>query len=63
MNFGLFVTDIIYEKYGATLTASGLQNQDWLDFWGTYLSVVRDLYYEMKSLYLQMLKESTFFDC
>ncbi len=40
LNFGLFVTDIIYEKYGVTLTASGLQNQDWLDFWGTYLSVV-----------------------
>ena len=40
LNIGLYITDIIYDKYGFTLTASGLGNQDWLDFWGTYLSVV-----------------------
>lgn len=40
LNIGLYFTDIIYNKYGFTLTASGLDNQDWLDLWGTYLSVV-----------------------
>ncbi len=40
LNIGLYLTDIIYNKYGFNLTASGLKNKDWLDFWGTYLSVV-----------------------
>ncbi|MBD5545017.1 MAG: hypothetical protein HDR01_12480 [Lachnospiraceae bacterium] len=40
LNIGLYITDFIYDKYGFTLTANGLGNQDWLDFWGTYLSVV-----------------------
>lgn len=40
LNVGLYITDIIYNKFGWTLTARGLENQDWLDFWGTYLSVV-----------------------
>ena len=40
LNIGMYITDVIYNKFGWTLTASGLGNQDWLDFWGTYLSVV-----------------------
>lgn len=40
LNIGLYITDIIYNKYGFVLTANGLGNQDWFDFWGTYLSVV-----------------------
>lgn len=40
LNIGLFVTDIIYDKYGLTLTANELGNQDWLEFMSTYLSVV-----------------------
>lgn len=40
LNIGLYITDIIYNKYGWTLTASELGNKEWLDFWGTYLSVV-----------------------
>lgn len=40
LNVGLYLTDLIYNKYGLTLTAKGLTNQEWLDFWGKYLSVV-----------------------
>lgn len=40
LNVGLYITDIVYDEFGWTLTARGLGNQDWLDFWGTYLSVV-----------------------
>ena len=40
LNIGIYITDVIYNVFGWTLTASGLDNQDWLGFWGTYLSVV-----------------------
>lgn len=40
LNIGIYITDVVYNEFGWTLTASGLRNQDWLDFWGTYLSVV-----------------------
>ncbi|MBD5508379.1 MAG: hypothetical protein HDR05_10125 [Lachnospiraceae bacterium] len=40
LNFGLYITDIIYDKCGLTLTANDLGNQDWLAFLSTYLSVV-----------------------
>lgn len=40
LNLGLYFTDAIYDKFGYSLTARGLDNQDWLDFWGTYLSVL-----------------------
>ncbi len=40
LNIGLYITDVVYNEFGWTLTANGLENQDWLDFWGTYLSVV-----------------------
>lgn len=40
LNIGLYITDIAYNKFGWTMTASGLKNKDWLDFRGTYLSVV-----------------------
>lgn len=40
LNVGLYVTDIIYDKFGLTLTANELGNQDWLAFLSTYLSVV-----------------------
>lgn len=40
LNIGIYITDIVYDELGWTLTASGIGNQDWLDFWGTYLSVV-----------------------
>ena len=38
-NVGLVITDIIYEKTGATLTAYGLNNVEWLDFWKQYLAI------------------------
>ncbi len=40
INMGLVITDIIYMKTGFTLTAYGLDNVEWLDFWKQYLSVV-----------------------
>lgn len=40
LNIGIYITDVVYDEFGWTLTARGLENQDWLDFWGTYLSVV-----------------------
>ena len=40
LNIGIYSTDVIYNAFGWTMTAGGLNNQDWLDFWGTYLSVV-----------------------
>lgn len=40
LNVGLYITDIIFNKYGLTLTANGLENKDWLAFLSTYLSVV-----------------------
>ena len=39
INVGLVITDIIYEKTGATLTAYGLNNVGWLDFWKQYLAI------------------------
>lgn len=39
INVGLVITDIIYEKTGATLTAYGLNNVEWLDFWKQYLAI------------------------
>lgn len=39
INLGLVLTDIIYEETGFTLTANGLNNAEWLDFWKQYLSV------------------------
>lgn len=38
INEGLMITDIIYDKLGATLTAEGLSNANWLEFWEYYLS-------------------------
>ena len=35
----MVITDIIYEKTGATLTAYGLNNVEWLDFWKQYLAI------------------------
>ncbi len=40
LNIGIYITDVVYDEFGWTLTARGLENQGWLDFWGTYLSVV-----------------------
>lgn len=40
INVGLIITDIIYEKTGLTLTALGLNNVEWLDFWKQYLAIV-----------------------
>ncbi len=39
INVGLVFTDFIYEKTGATLTAYGLNNVEWLDFWKQYLAI------------------------
>ena len=39
INIGLVLTDIIYEETGFTLTAKGLNNAEWLDFWKQYLAV------------------------
>lgn len=39
INVGLVITDIIYKKTGATLTAYGLNNVEWLDFWKHYLAI------------------------
>lgn len=39
INIGLAVTDIINEKWGITLTAKGLSNESWLDFWKYYMSI------------------------
>lgn len=39
INVGLVITDIIYEKTGFTLTAYGLSNVEWLDFWKQYLTI------------------------
>ena len=39
INVGLVITDLIYDKTGATLTAYGLNNVEWLDFWKQYLAI------------------------
>ncbi len=38
INVGLGVTDIINDKLGIALTAKGLSNESWLDFWKYYIS-------------------------
>lgn len=40
INCGLAVTDVLCDKLGITLTAKGLGNESWLDFWKYYLSTV-----------------------
>ncbi len=40
INIGLMITDVIYEYTGYTLTAYGLNNEMWLDFWKQYLAIV-----------------------
>lgn len=37
LNVFLYVTDIVYQKYGFTLTAMGLHNKEWLEFFGMYI--------------------------
>ena len=39
INVGFVITDFIYDKTGATLTAYGLNNAEWLDFWKQYLAI------------------------
>lgn len=39
INVGLVITDIIYENTGFTLTAYGINNVEWLDFWKQYLAI------------------------
>lgn len=39
INIGLVITDIVYEEIGFTLTAYGLNNVEWLDFWKQYLAI------------------------
>lgn len=39
INVGLMITDYIYVKTGLTLTAQGLSNVEWLDFWKQYLAI------------------------
>lgn len=39
INAGLMFTDFIYDKTGFTLTAYGLNNENWLEFWKDYMSV------------------------
>lgn len=38
INVGLAATDVLCNKLGMTLTAKGLDNESWLDFWKYYLS-------------------------
>lgn len=40
VNLGLIVTDKIYATTGKLLTAKGLDNSDWLDFWKQYLAIM-----------------------
>lgn len=39
INVGLMITDIIYINTGMTLTACGLNNVEWLDFWKEYIAI------------------------
>lgn len=39
INIGLMFTDVIYSKMGIDLTAKGLNNANWLEFWKDYMSV------------------------
>ena len=38
INGGLIFTDVLYDKYGTTLTARDLGNDSWFEFWKYYLS-------------------------
>lgn len=39
VNVGLMITDIVYINTGMTLTACGLNNVEWLDFWKEYIAI------------------------
>lgn len=39
INIGLAITDVIYANTGFALTAKGLNNVEWLDFWKQYLAI------------------------
>lgn len=39
INGGLIITDYVYLKTGRMLTAYGLDNKDWLNFWQNYCSI------------------------
>lgn len=39
INVGLMVTDYYYQKTGNALTAVGLSNENWLEFWKDYISI------------------------
>lgn len=39
INIGLLIMDIIYYRFDIVLTARGLNNEKWLEFWRDYLSV------------------------
>ena len=39
INVGLMFTDFVYSKMRFTLTAEGLNNVYWLEFWKDYISV------------------------
>lgn len=39
INVGLMFTDFVYDKTSITLTAEGLNNVQWLEFWKDYISV------------------------
>lgn len=39
INVGLMFTDYYYQKTGNTLTAMGLNNENWLEFWKDYISI------------------------
>lgn len=39
INIGLMATDYYYQKTGNSLTAVGLNNENWLEFWKDYISI------------------------
>lgn len=39
INVGLMITDYYYQETGNTLTAVGLNNENWLEFWKDYISI------------------------
>lgn len=39
INRGLIVTDFYYQRTGKPLTAIGLSNENWLEFWKDYISI------------------------
>lgn len=40
VNFGLMTTDLLNDKYGVELTARGLDNKNWLEFWKDYAATI-----------------------